>query len=456
MRTILIIGAGRSASSLIKYLLNKAETERLHLIIADLSLELAQKKTNNHPNATPIQLDIANIEERQQQIQKADIVISMLPAHLHVEIAEDCIIFKKHMVTASYISPKMQELDAQAKENGLVFMNEIGLDPGIDHMSAMKVIDEIREKGGKMIQFESFCGGLVAPESDTNLWNYKFSWNPRNVVLAGQGGVSKFIQEGKYKYIPYNKLFRRTEFLEVEGFGRFEGYANRDSLKYRSIYGLDNILTMYRGTLRRVGFSKAWDMLVQLGMTDDGYTMENSENMSYRDFTNSFLAYHPTDSVELKLRHYLKIDQDDVIWDKFMELDLFDSSKKIGLKNATPAQILEKILAEKWALQPNDKDMIVMYHKFGYEMNGQQKQIDSTMVCLGDDQIYTAMAKTVGLPVAIATLQILNGNIKTPGVQLPIKKEVYEPILNELETFGVIFIEKEVPYMGYNPNNVGS
>jgi saccharopine dehydrogenase-like NADP-dependent oxidoreductase len=456
MRTILIIGAGRSASSLIKYLLNKAETEHLHLTIADLSLELAQKKTNNHPNATPIQLDIANIEERQQQIQKADIVISMLPAHLHVEIAEDCIIFKKHMVTASYISPKMQELDAQAKENGLIFMNEIGLDPGIDHMSAMKVIDEIRGKGGKMIQFESFCGGLVAPESDTNLWNYKFSWNPRNVVLAGQGGVSKFIQEGKYKYIPYNKLFRRTEFLEVEGFGRFEGYANRDSLKYRSIYGLDNILTMYRGTLRRVGFSKAWDMLVQLGMTDDVYTMENSENMSYRDFTNSFLAYHPTDTVELKLRHYLKIDQDDVIWDKFMELDLFDSSKKIELKNATPAQILEKILAEKWALQANDKDMIVMYHKFGYEFNGQQKQIDSTMVCLGDDQIYTAMAKTVGLPVAMATLQILNGNIKTPGVQLPIKKEVYEPILNELETFGVIFIEKEVPYMGYNPNNVGS
>jgi saccharopine dehydrogenase-like NADP-dependent oxidoreductase len=456
MRTILIIGAGRSASSLIKYLLNKAETERLHLMIADLSLELAQKKTNNHPNATPIQLDIANIEERQQQIQKADIVISMLPAHLHVEIAEDCLIFKKHMVTASYISPKMQELDAQAKEIGLVFMNEIGLDPGIDHMSAMKVIDEIREKGGKMIQFESFCGGLVAPESDTNLWNYKFSWSPRNVVLAGQGGVSKFIQEGKYKYIPYNKLFRRTEFLEVEGFGRFEGYANRDSLKYRSIYGLDNILTMYRGTLRRVGFSKAWDMLVQLGMTDDGYTMENSENMSYRDFTNSFLAYHPTDSVELKLRHYLKIDQDDVIWDKFMELDLFASSKKIELKNATPAQILEKILAEKWALQPNDKDMIVMYHKFGYELNGQQKQIDSTMVCLGEDQTYTAMAKTVGLPVAMATLQILNGNIKTPGVQLPIKKEVYEPILNELETFSVIFIEKEVPYMGYNPNNVGS
>ena len=456
MRTILIIGAGRSASSLIKYLLNKSEAEQLQLVIADLSFELAKSKTNNHPNAIPIQLDISNIEHRQKEIQKASIVISMLPAHLHIEIAEDCIAFKKHLVTASYISPKMQELDNQAKENGLIFMNEIGLDPGIDHMSAMKVIDEIKEKGGKMIQFESFCGGLVAPESDTNLWNYKFSWNPRNVVLAGQGGVSKFIQEGKYKYIPYNKLFRRTEFLEVEGYGRFEGYANRDSLKYRSVYGLDDILTMYRGTLRRVGYSKAWDLLVQLGMTDDSYTMENSEQMSYRDFTNSFLAYHPTDSVELKLRHYLKIDQDDVIWDKFVELDLFDDTKIVGLKNATPAQILEKILAEKWALQPKDKDMIVMYHKFGFELNGEKKQIDSTMVCIGDDQIYTAMAKTVGLPVAIATVHILNGKIKTPGVQLPINKEVYQPILAELETYGVIFKEKEVAYMGYNPNNVGS
>ncbi|WP_112084937.1 saccharopine dehydrogenase family protein [Flavobacterium lacus] len=456
MRNILIIGAGRSASSLIKYLLSKSETENLKLTIADLSMEMAEKKTNNHPNATPIQLDIANVDHRQREIQKAAIVISMLPAHLHIEIAEDCLAFNKHMVTASYISPKMQELDSQAKEKGLVFMNEIGLDPGIDHMSAMKIIDEIRAKGGKMIQFESFCGGLVAPESDTNLWNYKFSWNPRNVVLAGQGGVSKFIQEGKYKYIPYNKLFRRTEFLEVEGYGRFEGYANRDSLKYRSVYGLDDILTMYRGTLRRVGYSKAWDMLVQLGMTDDSYPMENSENMSYRDFTNSFLAYHPTDSVELKLRHYLKIDQDDVIWDKFEELDLFNGNKKAGLKNATPAQYLEFILAEKWALQPDDKDMIVMYHKFGYEIDGKKKQVDSTMVCLGDDQTYTAMAKTVGLPVAMATLQILNGNITTPGVQLPIKKEVYLPILEELESFGVIFKDKEVPYMGYNPNNVGS
>ena len=456
MRHILIIGAGRSASSLIQYLLHKSEEQNLHLTIGDLSLELAQRKTKNHKNATAIAFDIYNEEQRRNEIQKADIVISMLPAFMHIEVAKDCILFKKHMVTASYISEEMQNLDQLAKENNLVFMNEIGLDPGIDHMSAMKVIDEIRDQGGKIILFESFCGGLVAPESDTNLWNYKFTWNPRNVVLAGQGGAAKFIQEGTYKYIPYHKLFRRTEFMEVKGYGRFEGYANRDSLKYRSIYGLDDALTLYRGTIRRVGYSNAWNMFVQLGMTDDSYTMENYDTMTYREFTNSFLPYHPTDSVEIKLRLSLKIDQDDIKWDKLLELDLFNPNKIVGLKNATPAQILEKILTDSWTLEEHDKDMIVMYHKFGYEINGKQKQIDSTMVCLGDDQTYTAMAKTVGLPVAMATLQILNGNIKTPGVQLPINKEVYLPILKELEEYGVIFNEKHVPYMGYNPKNVSS
>lgn len=454
MRNILLFGAGKSASSLIKYLLNKSESENLHLTIADLNIDLAKNKTNNHKNATPIAIDIFNENDRKKAVEKADIVISMLPAHLHIEIAKDCISFKKHLVTASYISPAMQELDEEAKKNNLVFMNEIGLDPGIDHMSAMKVLDEIRAKGGNVILFESFCGGLVAPESDTNLWNYKFTWNPRNVVLAGQGGVAKFIQEGTYKYIPYNKLFRRTEFLEVDGFGRFEAYANRDSLKYRSVYGLDDALTVYRGTMRRVGYSRAWDVLVQLGMTDDSYTIENSENMSYRDFTNSFLPYHPTDTVEIKLRYIQKIEQDDIIWDKLVELDIFNADKKVGLKNATPAQILEKILTEKWTLQPNDKDMIVMYHKFGYELNGENHQIDATMVCLGDDQTYTSMSKTVGLPVAIATLKILNKEITTYGVQMPITKEIYLPILKELEDYGVNFKETVVPYLGYNPLNI--
>jgi saccharopine dehydrogenase-like NADP-dependent oxidoreductase len=450
MRTILIIGAGRSASSLIQYLLSKSADEDLHLIIGDLSIEAARSKTKDHPNATAIALDIFDVSQRQDAIQKADIVISMLPAHLHIEVAKDCIAYKKHMVTASYISDAMQDLDALAKENNLIFMNEIGLDPGIDHMSAMKIIDEIKAKGGKMLLFESFCGGLVAPESDTNLWNYKFTWAPRNVVLAGQGGAAKFLQEGTYKYIPYCTLFRRTEFLEVEGYGKFEGYSNRDSLKYLEVYGLNDVLTLYRGTIRRVGFSKAWNMFVQLGMTDDSYIMEGSETMSYRQFVNSFLPYHPTDSVEIKMRLILKIDQDDIMWDKLLELDLFNPNKKVGLKNATPAQILEKILTDSWTLQPKDKDMIVMYHKFGYELDGKKQQIDSKMVCLGEDQTFTAMAKTVGLPVAMATLLILNGKIKTPGVQLPIREEVYLPILKELEEYGVVFNEVEVPYLGYN------
>ncbi|MEC8832151.1 MAG: saccharopine dehydrogenase C-terminal domain-containing protein, partial [Bacteroidota bacterium] len=342
------------------------------------------------------------------------------------------------------------------KKKGLVFMNEIGLDPGIDHMSAMEVIDRIRDAGGKMLLFESFTGGLVAPESDTNLWNYKFTWNPRNVVLAGQGGTAKFIQEGTYKYIPYQKLFRRTEFVEVENYGTFEVYANRDSLKYRQAYGLENALTLYRGTMRRVGFSKAWQMFVILGMTDDSYTIENSEGMSYREFVNLFLPYSPTDSVELKLRHYLKIDQDDIRWGKLLELNLFDATKKIPLKNATPAQILQYILEDSWTLEEDEKDMIVMYHKFGYELNGEKKQIDANMVVIGENRIHTAMSKTVGLPVAMATLQILNGKISTPGVQIPINKEVYKPILEELKNYGIQFKEYEVPYLGYNPDSVAS
>ena len=420
MRNVLIIGAGRSASSLINYLLEKSQSEQLHLTIGDLSLELAQRKTRNHPNATAIQLDIQNTAQRQSEVAKADIVISMLPAHMHIEVAKDCIHFKKHMVTASYISEAMQALDEEAKAHHLVFMNEIGLDP----------------------------------ESDTNLWNYKFTWAPRNVVLAGQGGAAKFIQEGKYKYIPYHRLFRRTEFLHVEGYGKFEAYANRDSLKYRSVYGLDDVLTLYRGTIRRVGYSRAWNMFVQLGMTDDTYVIENSEHMSYRDYVNSFLPYHPTDSVEIKMRLQLGIEQDDVMWEKLIELDLFNGDKKIGLKNATPAQILEHILTQKWTLNPHDKDMIVMYHKFGYRLHGKEEQIDSKMVCIGDDQTYTAMAKTVGLPVAMATLHILNGKITTPGVQLPIRKEVYEPILAELEAYGVVFKETKLPYIGYNPDKI--
>ena len=454
MRKILIIGAGKSSSYLIKYFLDKSESENLHITIGDISSKNAKKLVGDHPNAVAISLDVFDKQSRSDAISTSDIVVSMLPARFHIEVAKDCIKFGKNMVTASYISKEMQALDASVKNKDLIFMNEIGVDPGIDHMSAMQVIDRIRDKGGEIILFESFTGGLVAPESDDNLWNYKFTWNPRNVVVAGQGGAAKFLQEGTYKYIPYHRLFRRTEFLEIEGYGRFEGYANRDSLKYQKEYSMENIKTLYRGTMRRVGFSRAWQMFVLLGMTDDSYTIDDSENMSYRDFVNAFLPYSPTDSVELKFRHQLKIDQDDIVWDKLEELDIFSSTKMVELKKATPAQILQKILMDSWTLKEDDKDMIVMYHKIGYELNGKKEQIDATMVALGEDQTYTAMAKTVGLPVAIATLDILNGKITTPGVQIPISKEVYNPILEELKDYGVEFKEKKVPYLGYNPLNV--
>jgi saccharopine dehydrogenase-like NADP-dependent oxidoreductase len=454
MKNILIIGAGKSSSALIKYLLDKSNEESLFLTIGDISTDNAKNLINNHKNAKAIVLDVFDKEQREENIKKSDLVISMLPARFHLDVAKDCITFGKHMVTASYISDEMKALDAEVKEKGLVFMNEIGLDPGIDHMSAMQVIDSIKDAGGKMLLFESFCGGIVAPESDNNLWNYKFTWNPRNVVLAGQGGAAMFIQEGTYKYIPYTKLFRRSEFITVHGHGKFEAIANRDSLKYRTVYGLEGIPTMYRGTIRKVGFSRAWNTFVQLGMTDDSYTIEESENMSYRDFVNLFLAYSPSDSVELKLRSYLKIDQDDVMWEKLVELDIFNPDKKIRLKNATPAQMLQSILEESWTLAEDDKDMIVMQHLFGYELEGKKYQIESSFVVLGENQTYTAMSKTVGLPVGIAAIKILKGEIKTPGVQIPISREVYKPILKELEEHGIVFSERKVPYLGYNSNRV--
>ena len=395
-RKILVVGAGKSTSYLIDYFLERSTTEKLHLTIGDLNPESIASSIKNHDNCAVIELDINVATDLKSAVEKSDIVVSMLPASMHMKVANVCIEHKKHLVTASYVSKEIRTLDAKAKEKGLVFMNEIGLDPGIDHMSAMHVIDRIREKGGKIILFESFTGGLVAPESDNNLWNYKFTWNPRNVILAGQGGAAKFIQEGTYKYIPYHKLFRRTEFFEIEGYGRFEGYANRNSLDYREAYGLQDVLTLYRGTMRRVGFSKAWNMFVQLGATDDSYTLENSEGMSYREFINSFLPYSPTDSVELKLRLNLKIAQDDIMWEKLLELNLFDKNKIIPLKNATPAQILQFILEDSWSLIEEDKDMIVMYHKFGYELNGKQYQIDSNTVVKGENRTHTAMAKTVG------------------------------------------------------------
>tara|TARA_B100001287_G_scaffold271536_1_gene271963 strand:- start:2699 stop:4030 length:1332 start_codon:yes stop_codon:yes gene_type:complete len=443
MKKILIFGAGRSSSSLIKYLLNLLESENWFLTVIDSDLKTAQCKVGNHPKSACFAIDASDRSVRMKFIKDADIVISMLPAFLHIKILRDAIDCGVHVITPSYVTEDIKSLDQEAKSKDVIILNEMGLDPGIDHMSAKKLIDDIKTRGGKLIGFESFTGGLVAPESDSNPWNYKFTWNPRNVVLAGQGGAAKFIQESKYKYIPYNKLFRRTELIEIDGYGKFEGYANRDSLKYRSVYDLENIPTMFRGTLRKIGFCRAWNVFVQLGLTDDSYVIEGSEQMTNREFINSFLGYNQSDSVELKFRHYLGIEQDDYIWEKFVWLGIFED-KKIGIKNATPAQMLQKILEDKWSLRSEDKDMIVMWHKFNFTLKGKSHEIRSHMVYIGKDDQYTAMSDTVGIPVGIAAKMILKKQLNRRGVLLPIYDEIYIPVLNELEQYGISFTEKEI------------
>lgn len=443
MDRILILGAGRSATSLIKYLLEASQSNSWTVIVADYALQLAEEKVGNHPNGKAIAFNINKEEERDAVVQDADVVISMLPARFHPVVAEACLMFDKHLITASYVSDDMRGLDAQAREKGLLFLNECGLDPGIDHMSAKKVIDDIRERGFELRAFESFTGGLLAPDpTDDNPWEYKFTWNPRNVVLAGQGTV-KFIQEGRYKYIPYHKLFRRTEMIHIPGHGYFEGYANRDSLMYMDVYGLKGIQTLYRGTLRRPGFCKAWDIFVQLGATDDSYMLEGVSTMTHRQFMNSFLSYNPNDSVELKLAHYMGLDIDGPEMHKLRWLGLFDE-ESVGLRKGSPAQILEHILKKKWTIGPDVKDQIVMWHLFDYEDQGQVKRVRSAMVTNGDDAIDTAMAKTVGLPLGIATKLLLQGKIEARGVQIPITPEFYNPILSELGELGFHFIEEEV------------
>ena len=442
MKKILVIGAGRSAVTLIKYLLDNSSANNWLVTVADFSIELADQAVGNHDNGKAIFFNVTDKKQRESEIENADIVISMLPASLHIKVAKDCVRLGKNLVTASYVSPEIAELDEAAKQAGILLLNEIGLDPGIDHMSAMQVIDEIKENGGELTSFKSFCGGLVHPDYDNNPWNYKFTWNPRNVVLAGQG-TAQYIQNSDCKYIPYTSLFERIEHMEVLDAGEFEGYANRDSLSYRKSYGLDDIPTLFRGTLRRKGYSEAWNIFVQLGMTDDTYKLENSASITNREFINMFLPFNDALTVEEKLCKQFSLTTDSVIFQKIAWLSAF-SENKVGMENASPAQILQAICEKKWTLGSEDKDMVVMQHQFEYVQNGEQKKLNSSLLVFGDDSIYTSMAKTVGLPVAIATKLILNGVIKSTGVKIPTTKDIYAPVLKELEENGINFVEELV------------
>ncbi|WP_144606253.1 saccharopine dehydrogenase C-terminal domain-containing protein [Algoriphagus algorifonticola] len=439
MHSILILGGGKSSTYLIDYLADSCQNKDRKLILADLDEKAALEKLKNRPNTFAKSLDVSDPEKRRSLIQESDLVISMLPAFMHPTIAKDCLDLGKHFFSASYVSEDLKKMASKISEKGLFFLNECGLDPGIDHMSAMKIIDEAKSKGHQITSFKSYCGGLLAPESEDNPWKYKFTWNPRNVVLAGQG-TSRYVEKGDLKFIPYHNLYRRLESIHFKGLGDFDGYANRDSLSYRKVYGLENIPTLLRGTLRRAGYCKAWNVFVQLGMTDDSFEVNFPENSTLRDFINAFLPYDPQLSVEEKLGELIQ-DLDFPTFEKLQWLGFF-SDRKLPKTSGSPAALLQAILEIDWALGKEDRDMIVMQHLFELETDQGKEVLTSSLVCFGEDSTYTAMAKTVGLPLAIAVDLFLDGKIKLSGLHLPILPEIYLPILEELGKRGIIFQEK--------------
>ncbi|MEL7119245.1 MAG: saccharopine dehydrogenase C-terminal domain-containing protein [Bacteroidota bacterium] len=439
MNQILIIGAGRSATSLISYMLKHSEEQGWYIIVADTDLELAQKKIDGHPNGRAVWLDVTKVNDRKDLIVRAALVISLLPAHLHLEVAHDCIRLNKHLITASYVSKELYRLGDEARDRELIFMGEMGLDPGVDHMSAMRHLNNIRERGGKVLKFKSHTGGLIAPESDDNPWHYKFTWNPRNVVLAGQG-TAQYLDSGKLKFIPYSRLFGEYEMIKIPGFGPLEAYPNRDSLLYSDIYGLKDVPTILRSTLRHVGFCDAWNALIKIGLTDGSFPILKSGDISYHELMDGYTRpLNTSGSVKDRIALLLNEEPNSEVMHKLEWLGLF-RKKKINLPNATPALILEHLLKEKWALQEDDIDMVIMHHEFEYELEGKTKHLTSTLVMRGENSQETAMAKLVGIPLGICAKLLMQGKISSKGVQIPVMKEVYEPVLNELEAdYGVVF-----------------
>ncbi|MFN7832453.1 MAG: saccharopine dehydrogenase C-terminal domain-containing protein [Bacteroidota bacterium] len=444
MKNVLIIGAGRSATALIGYILNEAPKHNFLVTVGDADIELARRKVKDHSHGRAIWLDASKPNDRREVIARHDVIVSLLPPQMHLEVAQDCIALGKHMVTASYVSKQVFRLGDEARQRALVFMNELGLDPGIDHMSAMQRIHQIKNNGGKINAFYSYTGGLVAPESDDNPWHYKFSWNPRNVVLAGQG-TAQFLEDSKLKYIPYRRLFRQYRNVEIPGMGEWEVYANRDSLMYKEAYGLQNIRTMFRGTIRHKGFCDAWNALVRIGLTDATFPIVDSDKLTYHDLMEAFLGISQhAGSVKDRVAKMIETDPDSDIMQKLEWLGLF-SKRRIKLQNATPALILENLLLEKWALQPNDKDMVIMQHVFEYEQQRKRRKMTSTLVMKGTNSEETAMSRLVGLPLGIFVKLLMMGKISTTGVNIPTMPEVYEPVMAELEDYGVKFMEEDSP-----------
>lgn len=441
MKNILVLGAGLSATALIDYLLGKSDDYHWAIRLGDISEELAQKKINNHGAGTAFYFDVNNEEQLNTEVSLADVVVSMLPALFHPLVAKTCVKHRKHMVTASYVSADMAALHQEAVKKDVLLLNEIGVDPGIDHMSAMRIIHRIQNNNGRVLGFRSSTGGLIAPMADNNPWHYKFTWNPRNVVLAGQG-VSKYLEEGCVRYVPYHRLFDRLSRVKVKDVGIFEMYPNRDSMHYQTLYGLEEVQSLIRGTLRQPGFCASWNVFVQLGLTDDSYEIDHLQNSVWCDFVGSFLPYNLTLSVEERLAEYCHLDLNGEEMKRLKWLGIFDNIP-LDVEKASPASVLQKLLLKRWKLDPSDRDMIVMQHEVDYEMEGQQARIVSSMKIEGKDKEHTAMAITVGTPVAIAVKLLLTGKITSRGVQVPVHADIYNIVLDELEQAGVRFVEEE-------------
>ncbi len=421
MKTIVLIGAGKSATVLIDYLIAESEANNWKFIIADANREQVLLKTNNSPFAEAVQLDITNEKQRGDLIQKAHVVISMVPPALHFLVAKDCVEYRKHLLTASYLDDQMKSLKEEISNRKLLFIAEMGLDPGIDHMSAMKIINEIKAAGGSVNSFKSHCGGLVAPESDNNPWHYKISWNPRNIVMAGESGAV-YKENHETKHIIYHNLFDCSNAIVYDGLNDLAFYPNRDSLSYIPVYKLPDTATFLRTTLRHVDFFKGWNAIVHAGLTNDKYLI-NAEGLSFAKWSAPILPF-----VHAENKNMLAY------------LGLFDETF-VPATAKTSADVLQFLLETKLKMEPADKDMIVMLHEFEYELQGENKNLKSCLIVKGEDSLRTAMAKTVGLPLGIAAKLILNDIIKLKGLHIPTAKEIYEPVLTELEHAGIRFEE---------------
>jgi len=436
MKKILLFGAGKSSSFLIKYLIQHAAENNWVVQIVDQTTKHIQDKYGVANHLQLFTTDVFNNAERAELIQHAELVISLLPPSLHIVVAKDCLLYAKNLITASYVSDEIKAMDAELKEKKVLFMCEMGLDPGIDHMSAMKIIDEIAKENGEIFEFKSHCGGLVAPESDTNPWHYKISWNPRNVITAGAAGAHFLLNKQEYK-IDYPQIFKNNQTIQVNGIGQLAYYPNRDSLSYQALYDLKNVDTLERTTLRYPAYSAAWQYIIDMGLTNEKSKLYDTENLTFEAGLKDVLQ---TNNVAEKLN---SIFGNDAASQKLFDYLELTSRQFINIgAQKSNADILQSVIEQKWKMQDTDKDMIVMQHEFKYRKAGKATYLKSTLIVKGEDKTYTAMSKTVGLPMAIATKLILQNKIKARGVVIPITQEFYQPILHELAKNGIQFIEE--------------